>query len=91
MTDFGEDEEYEYSIEEQQERLYEIIGFGEPPADQYLHDLFYTYYYDNNIRIQDRIDLYDRLVERLADVYGIDFDQTWDWEDFRMWYEGSAA
>lgn len=86
---FGEDDEY--SVEQQQEDLYSIIGFGEPPQDDYIHDLFYTYYYDNDIRMQDRIDLYDRLVERLNDVYGIDFDEAWDWEDFRAWYEGVPA
>jgi hypothetical protein len=84
---FGEEESLEY----QQEQLYDIIGFGEPGSDSYIHDLFYTYYYENNIPINDRIDLYDRLVERLEDVYGIDFDATFDWEDFRMWYEGAAA
>lgn len=83
---FGEDE-YEFDRTEQQERLYDIIGFGEPPSDQYLHDVFYIYYYDDNISMRDRIELYDILVERLNTVYGIDFDDTWDWEDFRVWYE----
>jgi hypothetical protein len=88
---YGEEESYEYSIEEQQEKLYDLIGFGEPPADQYLHDLFYTYFYENDIPINDRIDLYERMVERLEDVYGIDFDAAWDWEEFRAWYEGANA
>jgi hypothetical protein len=88
---YGEDDSYEYSVEEQQEKLYDLIGFGEPPADQYLHDLFYNYYYVNDIPINDRIDLYDRMVERLEDVYGIDFDAAWDWEEFRAWYDGAAA
>lgn len=70
--------------------MYELIGFGEPPADPYLHDLFYTYYYEDGISVRDRIDLYDRMVERLADVYGIDFN-VWEWEDFRAWYEGAMA
>ena len=87
---YGEDYS-EYSTEDQKSALYDLIGFGEPPSDPYLHQLFYTYYYEDNIPINDRIDLYDRLVERLSDVYGIDFDQTWDWEDFRAWYEGANA
>lgn len=88
---FGEDETYEYSREEQQEELYGLIGFSEPPGDQYLHDLFYTYYYENDIPINDRIELYERMMERLADVYGISFDETFDWEDFRAWYEGATV
>lgn len=84
---FGEEDSLAY----QQEQLYDIIGFGEPPSDQYVHDLFYMYYYENDIPINERIDLYERLVERLSDVYGIDFDETFDWEDFRMWYDGAAA
>ena len=84
---FGEEDSLEY----RQEQLYDIIGFGEPPSDPYVHDLFYNYYYVDGISIHDRIELYDRLVERLNDVYGIDFDETFDWEDFRMWYDGAAA
>jgi hypothetical protein len=84
---FGEDEYLEYSVEEQQQTLYDAIGFGEPASDPYLHDLFYTYYYDDFITLKDRLDLYDKLVERIEDVYGINFDDIWDWEDFRAWYE----
>lgn len=84
---YGEDDYSEYSVEDQQSILYGQIGFGEPSGDPELHNLFYTYYYDDNISLRDRMAIYDELVGRIDELYGIDFGDVWDWEDFRAWYD----
>lgn len=89
MATFGENYS-DYPVGQQQDVLYDVIGFGNAPEDQYAHDLFYNYYYNDNISVSNRIQLYDQLVDYLSSYYGIDFNETWDWEDFRNWYDGAA-
>lgn len=86
---FGESDYSEYSTNDQQLVLYEQIGFGEPGGDIQLHDLFYDYYYNDDLSLAQRVQIYDELVERIETVYGIEFDEVWDWEDFRTWYESA--
>lgn len=75
------------SYEEQQELLYDVIGFldGEP-YDTTAHDLFYDAMYNNDLSIQERMDLFDELQDYLYDEYGLYFEEVWDWEDFKEWY-----
>lgn len=80
----------EYPIPDQQEILYDQIGFGAPPGDPELHDLFYDYYYNDELSLGQRLNLYDQLIDRIESLYGIDFSDVWDWEDFRVWYESPA-
>jgi len=74
---------------DQQEFLYETIGFGEPAQDQYAHDLFYEAFYDDELSMSNRIDLMDQLIDYLYETYGIDLEEVWDWDDFRAWYGAS--
>lgn len=78
----------ELSEVDQQEFLYETIGFGEQPQDQHAHDLFWDAFYNDDLRMGDRLDIMDELAAYLFDEYGIDLEAVWDWDDFRSWYEG---
>jgi hypothetical protein len=37
--------------------------------------------------IEGNDNAYAELVEYMWDEYGIDFEDAWDWEDFKAWYE----
>jgi len=76
----------EYSTDDQREVLYEQIGFGSAPGDPELHRMFYDYYYNDFITLEQRMVIYDRMVDHLEEYYGIDFNDTWDWEAFKEWY-----
>jgi hypothetical protein len=78
----------ELAERDQQEFLYEQIGFGDDPRDQYAHDLFWDAFYNDNIDIDTRIQIMDELADYLYDEYGVDLEAVWDWDDFRAWYEG---
>lgn len=77
----------EYPTEDQQSVLYEQIGFGDPGGDPVLHQLFYDYYYNDYLTLGERLAIWDELNGRIEELYGIDFDAIWDWEDFRAWYD----
>ena len=85
MADYSE-----YDLSDQQYVLYEEIGFGKAPGNAPLHDVFYDYYYNDFLTMQQKVYLYDQLRIMIAEEYGIDFDEVWDWEDFRAWYETAA-
>lgn len=90
MDLFGGSDDYaEYSVDEQQRVLYEQIGFG--PSDMGLdpraHDLFYTYYYNDDISLRQRLDIWEELKQHLENEYNIAFEEIWDWEAFREWYD----
>ena len=74
---------------DQQEFLYDTIGFGDSPQDQHAHDMFYEAFYNDDLSISDRIDIMDELSDYLFDEYGIDFEAIWDWDDFRSWYDAA--
>lgn len=81
----AEDDE-EMSYEEQQEFLYDIIGFTDASFDQTAHDLFYDAMYNDDLSIDERIEMFDELQDYLYDEYGLYFTDVWDWDDFREWY-----
>lgn len=87
VAGYGEADYSEYSTEEQQQVLYEQIGFGAEGLDPVLHDLFYDYFYNDDLTLRQRLDVWDQLQARVEDEYGIMFDAVWDWEAFREWYE----
>jgi hypothetical protein len=63
---------------------FEAILFGkdDPSAfDQHAHDLMWE------AIVNDNQDAYQELVDYMWDEYDIDFEDAWDWEDFREWYE----
>lgn len=73
----------------QQEALYDIIGFHDAGQDSYAHDLFYNAFYNDDISMDNRLDLMHQMEDYLWDMYGLDFEALWDWDDFRDWYENT--
>lgn len=58
------------------------VLFGDSSImDGHAQELMWQAMVDNNDAA------YNELVDYLWDTYGIDFEQEWDWEDFREWYE----
>lgn len=73
--------------EEQQEFLYVTLGFTDAPLDQTAHDMFWSFAYDDTLDYGERMAIYDQFAEYVWEAYGIDFEEIWDWEAFREWYE----
>lgn len=61
----------------------EILFGSSDIMDQHAQDLFSQAFFDNNDAA------YIDLVDYMWDEYGIDFEQAFDWEDFRDYYEGA--
>lgn len=60
--------------------FYEIIL--DDRRDPLAHDMFMSAAFDKDDRA------YIDLVEHMWNEYGIDFDEVFDWEDYREYYEG---
>jgi len=74
--------------DEQQEYLYNLIGFHDnQPQDSTLHELFWEVMYNDELTADDRTAEYENLLAYLYDEYGMNFEDLWDWEDFREWYD----
>jgi hypothetical protein len=78
--------------ESQQEYLYEIIGFYDDSStnenfDEHMHDLFWDVMYNDELTYEERLAEYEELAAYLYENYGLDFEDLWDWEDFREWYD----
>lgn len=87
--DYDEDSSTPYvsmSESEQQEFLYDQLGFIDSPLDQHAHDLFWDAFYNDDLSMTDRMNTMDELADHLWEEYQIDFSLIWDWEDFREWY-----
>lgn len=87
--DYYEDDSYDFGglpPDQQREFLYETIGFDSLGSDFYLHDLFWSAMYDNELTNDERDAAYEALNDYIWSEYGIEFDLVWDWEDFRDWY-----
>ncbi len=89
--EYGYEDVSSYTREDQQEYLYELVGFhhGETPGDSYVHDTFFDLMYNDELSQQDRLDLYNELGDYLYEEYGLEFDNVWDWDDFRSWYDAA--
>jgi hypothetical protein len=78
-----------------QERLYNIIGFREdqrdtfwnPDFDPSVHQAFYDYWYNDELSRAERSLAWEDLVTLLYLDYGLDFEDLWDWDAFREWYD----
>lgn len=55
--------------------------------DFYLQDLFDTAMFDPDATHAERTEAYDILVDYMWDEYGIDFEETFDWVDYKEWYD----
>jgi hypothetical protein len=89
---YDDDESFDYGslpIEQQQEFLYETIGFTEFTGDIEAHNLFWEVMYNDELTAGERAELQQELSDYLWEEYGIDFDDVWDWEDFRSWYDAA--
>lgn len=59
--------------------------------DRQLEDLFDEAFFRRGVSREDRNSAYMELNEYLADEYGIDFDDVFEWENYREWYDAQAA
>lgn len=66
-----------------------VAGDANVGEDFYLQDLFDAALFDPDATMAEREEAYNRMVEYLWDQYDIDFDEAFDWEDFRAWYEAA--
>jgi hypothetical protein len=58
----------------------DLLFGGELDVDHRAQELFMEAFFDNDERA------YSDLVDYMWDVYGIDFEDAFSWEDFREWY-----
>lgn len=59
--------------------------------DGYLQELYHAALFDTSIDSREQQFMFETLVEYLADIYDLDFDDIFDWEDFRAWYESGGS
>lgn len=55
--------------------------------DEYLQDLYDDAYFDPDISPDDRHDAREELDEYMWEVYGIDFQEFFDWDGWAEWYD----
>jgi len=78
MAEWYDDEEY-YQIEDPIP-LNDLLFGGELDVDMRAQELFMEAMFNDNELA------YSSLVDYMWDVYGIDFEDAFSWEDFREWY-----
>lgn len=61
----------------------EILFGDHNVMDQHAQDLFQEAFFNNDDRA------YFDLVDYMWEKYGIDFEASFDWEDFRSWYDSA--
>jgi len=84
-----DDESFDYGSLpdiQQQQFLYDLIGFTGNAQDSELRDMFWDVMYNDELSIGQRLDLYESLSTYVFDEYGMEFEDIWDWDDFREWY-----
>lgn len=71
--------------------LYDSLVDGDPELgnDHTLQLLFDVALFDSDIRPEEREGAMDVLIEYLWDEYGLDFDDIFDWDGYREWYENA--
>lgn len=92
---------------DQQEEMYNTIGFPvghrfldhrnnhvdefQVYWDPIVHKAFFDYWYNDELTDYERDVAAETLLTELRLVYGLDFDNLWDWDEFRAWYDANAA
>lgn len=79
---------YEYDTEtgslieipNQTEQVTELLYGPGYAVDTHARDLFEEAFFGHSQQA------YDDLVDYIWDEYGIDFEEAFEWEDFREWY-----
>jgi hypothetical protein len=86
---FGDDDDhFDYGSlpdAQQQQFLFENL-FGDL-KDNTARDLFNDVMYNDELSRSQREEAFEQLKDYYLDEYGIQFDDLWDWEDFRAWYD----
>lgn len=54
--------------------------------DEYAQHWFNESFLNGDLSDTERENTYKELVDYLWDEYGIDFEEVFDWQDFREWY-----
>ena len=69
--------------------LFDDLINGDPVLgdDHKLQLLYDLALFDSDIRPEERDAVYETLQEYLWEEYGIDFDDEFDWDGYRDWYE----
>lgn len=94
MADYFDEDDSEFDFGtlpeiQQQLYIYDLIGFKSAPQDTEARSLFWTLMYDNELSFDQRQSAYEDLSDYLYDEYGLVFEDVWDWEDFRSWYDNA--
>ena len=90
MPDFGSAEYEDWSFTEQ--NLWDQVTNSHPElagdreAEMYYH---LGYFSDGDLSGKDMQIMQDALINYLNDNYDIDWDQEFDWEDYREWYDAA--
>lgn len=63
------------------DEVYEVLFGDGSEHDQHAQDLFMEAFFNDNDAA------YIDLVEYMWEEHGIDFEDAFDWEDFRAWYD----
>lgn len=88
--DWDDDAEFDYGslpLEQQQEFLYDLIGFAGTTHDYEARSYFWDLMYNDELTSDQRLDIYEEFSQYLWDEYGLQFEDVWDWDAFREWYE----
>lgn len=71
----------EYGVMDDSDRLSDILFYENSGTwDSHAQDLFTEYMFNDNENA------YNELIDYLWFEYDIDFEQVFDWSDFREWY-----
>lgn len=78
---------------ETEKQLFNDMLRNQPQArrDDNLQDLFDEALFRRGGNRIDRDSAYTELQRVLYDDYGIDFDDVFEWEDYKAWYDAQAA
>ncbi len=72
----------------EQELFIDLLGNDQNSlGDTYLQELFDIAMFDQEATREERNDAYQQLIDYLWNEYSIDFESTFDWEDYRGWYD----
>lgn len=59
--------------------------------DQWIQTLYDAALFDHDIAGADRGRVLNQLRDRMWEEYGIDFDDVFDWEDYRSAYDNAGV
>lgn len=90
----GWDDDYDYYVpaswSEQEANLYDDFLSGNPEiaSDHQLQFLYHAALFETDLSAPDRHIILVELENYLLEEYDIEFDDVFDWDGYREWYEG---